>query len=213
MQTKKADTKEKILDAAREEFLEKGFSKASLRSIASRAGVTKGNIYTYFEGKDALFRELAAPAMAFIARSMEANSGEEYLGFYEKPPEENCEESRRLFMDFAAALLELYEEFRLLFFASAGSSMEGFKEEIIGLHAAGSLRFYDRLGEAVPRYKDRVSELLIHSLAQVYLSFIEELIIHRPAGKELERYVEQLNLLVHYGMSRVIRREEPEKGG
>ena len=36
----KTDTHEKIIRAAREEFMEKGFEQASMRSIAGRVGMS-----------------------------------------------------------------------------------------------------------------------------------------------------------------------------
>ncbi len=45
-----------ILNAALEEFAERGYAGASMAATAARAGVTKGLIYHYFPGKEALFR-------------------------------------------------------------------------------------------------------------------------------------------------------------
>ena len=46
-----ATTLEKIQQAARAEFLEKGFLGASLRQIVKNAGVTTGAFYGYFSSK------------------------------------------------------------------------------------------------------------------------------------------------------------------
>lgn len=53
-------TLRKLLDAAADEFGEKGFHDASVSSITRRAGVALGSFYTYFDSKDALFRALVA---------------------------------------------------------------------------------------------------------------------------------------------------------
>lgn len=53
-------TLRKLLDAAAEEFGEKGFHDASVSSITRRAGVALGSFYTYFDSKDSLFRALVA---------------------------------------------------------------------------------------------------------------------------------------------------------
>ena len=42
-------TKKKIMDCAKKEFLEKGYSHANLRSICMAAGVTTGAFYFSFE--------------------------------------------------------------------------------------------------------------------------------------------------------------------
>lgn len=47
-----------ILNGAREVFLSHGYDGASMDQIAKTAGVSKGTLYVYFPGKEALFREL-----------------------------------------------------------------------------------------------------------------------------------------------------------
>jgi AcrR family transcriptional regulator len=48
-------TLRKILDAARDEFGEHGFSDSSIVGITQRAGVALGTFYTYFDSKEAVF--------------------------------------------------------------------------------------------------------------------------------------------------------------
>ncbi|WP_241566111.1 TetR/AcrR family transcriptional regulator [Prescottella agglutinans] len=55
----------RILEAAAEEFAERGFAAARLAEIARRAGFTKGAVYSNFESKQDLFAEL------FAQRSLE----------------------------------------------------------------------------------------------------------------------------------------------
>jgi AcrR family transcriptional regulator len=63
MQTLKKEIKERIMNAARAEFTENRFARAKMRSIAERAGVSTGNLYTYFPNKDDLFCTLVKPAV------------------------------------------------------------------------------------------------------------------------------------------------------
>src|SRR5215467_13197723 len=51
-------TLRKILDAARVEFGERGFSESSIVAITQRAGVALGTFYTYFDSKEAVFQAL-----------------------------------------------------------------------------------------------------------------------------------------------------------
>ena len=53
-----ARTLRKILDAALQEFGERGFSEASISGITKRAEVALGTFYTYFDSKDSVFRAL-----------------------------------------------------------------------------------------------------------------------------------------------------------
>ena len=52
---------EKILSCAKEEFLEKGYTDASIRTIAQNAGVSTSTIYTRYSDKEGLFRFLVEP--------------------------------------------------------------------------------------------------------------------------------------------------------
>src|SRR5437868_4307373 len=59
-------TMRKILDAAREEFGERGFSDSSIVGITQRAGVALGTFYTYFESKEGLFQALVRDMSAQV---------------------------------------------------------------------------------------------------------------------------------------------------
>ncbi|GHF07420.1 TetR/AcrR family transcriptional regulator [Streptomyces griseoluteus] len=57
------DTRDRILDAAREEFSERGYEKTSVRGIAKAAGVDSALVHHYFGTKEQVFE--AAVAVAF----------------------------------------------------------------------------------------------------------------------------------------------------
>ncbi len=52
------DKSEKILQGAMEEFLAHGYAGASMDRVASRAGVSKATVYSYFQDKEGLFKTL-----------------------------------------------------------------------------------------------------------------------------------------------------------
>ncbi|WP_245523382.1 TetR/AcrR family transcriptional regulator [Spirochaeta thermophila] len=66
MQYKKDDVRMRILRAAQEEFMEHGFSGASMRRIARLAGTSTSNLYTYFPSKEALFEALVGELYASL---------------------------------------------------------------------------------------------------------------------------------------------------
>jgi len=53
-----AITRQRIIDAAREMFLQKGVSRTSLEQIASHASVTRGAVYWHFQNKAELFHAM-----------------------------------------------------------------------------------------------------------------------------------------------------------
>ncbi|MDQ3471651.1 MAG: TetR/AcrR family transcriptional regulator, partial [Pseudomonadota bacterium] len=76
-------TLRRILDAALEEFGERGFSEGSIVGITQRASVALGTFYTYFDSKEAVFkalvsdmsaqvRDAVAPALATATDALDA---------------------------------------------------------------------------------------------------------------------------------------------
>jgi AcrR family transcriptional regulator len=55
-----------LLDAAAEEFGERGYHEAGIARIAQRAGAAIGSFYTYFDSKEAIFRALVADMSAQV---------------------------------------------------------------------------------------------------------------------------------------------------
>ena len=51
----RAQTRDRLLEAAREVFARNGFHGASVEEIASAAGFSTGALYSNFEGKEDLF--------------------------------------------------------------------------------------------------------------------------------------------------------------
>jgi len=68
MQYLKEDIRDKIIDAALEEFVLKDYSGASMRSIAENADITVGNIYRYFKNKEDLLEESLKPMLDVLER-------------------------------------------------------------------------------------------------------------------------------------------------
>jgi AcrR family transcriptional regulator len=93
-------TLRRLLEAAASEFGERGFHEAAITGITQRAGVALGTFYTYFDGKEALFRALVRDmSQATRAHVAEAVRGapdrltaerlglEAFIGFVRRHPE------------------------------------------------------------------------------------------------------------------------------
>ncbi len=55
MQVKKPQMESAIMDVARKLFLEQGFEGVTMRALSGAVGITPGNLYVYFRGKDDLY--------------------------------------------------------------------------------------------------------------------------------------------------------------
>jgi AcrR family transcriptional regulator len=67
---KQAQTRQALLDAAREVFLRRGFAGASVEEITGEAGFTRGAFYSNFDSKDELFVELLQQQVFEFYRDM-----------------------------------------------------------------------------------------------------------------------------------------------
>ncbi len=59
--------RDEVLDAALELFTEKGFANTRVEDVASKAGISKGTVYLYFDSKEALMEGLIDRALSPIA--------------------------------------------------------------------------------------------------------------------------------------------------
>jgi AcrR family transcriptional regulator len=68
----KAQRRREILDAARQEFFERGFHRPTVDDVAARAEVSKGTIYLYFESKEEILAHLLLEGLALLLEQMQA---------------------------------------------------------------------------------------------------------------------------------------------
>ncbi len=100
----RADTRERIVEAALEAFAEKGFRGASTRDIAQRAGTNQGLITYHFRSKDDLWQAAADRIFGMLQKSL----GERLGSLDVRDPRERAREAIRAYVRFAAAHPELF---------------------------------------------------------------------------------------------------------
>ncbi|MCP5067741.1 MAG: TetR/AcrR family transcriptional regulator [bacterium] len=71
-QRRSLETRDKLVEAARHEFAEKGFGGASTRAIAARAGVAQSAVPYHFETKDSLWKAAADQLFGLLQEQFEA---------------------------------------------------------------------------------------------------------------------------------------------
>ena len=121
------ETRKRLQECAMEEFLEKGFMKASLRSICKKAGVTTGALYFFFEDKDDLFASLVQEPLAGVREAMERH----FLGekqameageLFGEEAQEGDADDYQTTLNIVHELYRYRDRFRLLLERSQGSS-------------------------------------------------------------------------------------------
>ena len=58
----------RVNKAIMEEFLEKGYEGASIRSIGARAGMTSAGLYRHYADKEAMFEAMVQPLVDEMKR-------------------------------------------------------------------------------------------------------------------------------------------------
>jgi TetR/AcrR family transcriptional regulator len=73
----KAQRRQEILQAARQEFFERGFHHPTVDDVAARAEVSKGTIYLYFESKEEILAHLLLEGLDLLLKEMQAARGKD----------------------------------------------------------------------------------------------------------------------------------------
>lgn len=75
-QAAKVRTRQKVLDAARGLFAERGYEPATIRDIAKGAGMSTGAVFANFQDKAELFEAVLTEDMTKLADTVKAGAGE-----------------------------------------------------------------------------------------------------------------------------------------
>ena len=75
-QAAKVRTRQKVLDAARSLFAERGYEPATIRDIAKGAGMSTGAVFANFQDKAELFEAVLAEDMARLAETLKSGAGQ-----------------------------------------------------------------------------------------------------------------------------------------
>ena len=141
MAVKNHELDDKIVAAARQEFLEKGFRGASLHQIAARAGITTGALYTRYKNKDALFCSLVQELMEEIQKRM-AGLHQEYDHV------QTCGDPSRILqvihqeeLVYRELLVHYRDECVLMFCKSDGSSLETMLRSTMEMKASQTVEY------------------------------------------------------------------------
>jgi AcrR family transcriptional regulator len=126
-----------LLDAASQEFGERGFHDASISSITQRAGVALGSFYSYFNSKEEIFRALVLD----MSRRVKEHVAPHVLAAPEQLAAEQA--GLRSFIEFVRAHKEIYriiDEAEFVDAASWRDHYAGTAERIRARLVAGAAR-------------------------------------------------------------------------
>lgn len=184
----------RILAAAKDEFLDKGYRNASVRCIAAAAGVTTGALYRYYSNKEALFDALmSAPAEEFYRRYKKYSDGfsskkldDQLATLPEISVNPNGDIS--LFMKY---IYENYDAFKLIACCSAGTKYEDYAERLIDIETKSGTVLV-RLMQKEGRLTVDADDMLIHIISSTLFTGVFEIISHDANAADAERHINAL---------------------
>ena len=164
----------KIMAAAKAEFMEFGFEKSSMRSIADRCGMTAAGIYRHCMDKEDLFDQIVSPAVerinawidAHVARYVDAVNQDEPMQWRDSEIDMMRE-----------VVYPNMEEYHLLLAKSQGSQYENFLHDLTERHQNQLLRYMPMLrNQGYPAWDIDPKEL--HLLLSAYTTAMFEPVVH-----------------------------------
>ena len=175
----------RVLDAAKAEFLENGFEKASIRSIGEKAGMTSAGLYRHCIDKEDLFCQILEPLMT------EMN---EYLHFHKEKSNQSLETGSGHVEAFDNGTITIFhklsikyrDEMKLLLCGAGGTRYENFLHDLVKteekemFHALAALKAQ---GQEIME----ISEKEMHMLLSAYMTAIMEPLIHDYSEEETEK--------------------------
>jgi len=183
---------EKITAAAQKEFFDKGYAGASLRKIAEKAGVTVGAIQTRYSSKDELFKSLLKPFLDDVETAFQKIKSEYYAETNADLPS-RLKESMRLESDAILHLIfKHYDEAVLLFYRSAGSSLEHYFDMLVKSKIEESILFFRKSGYS------GIDEKLLGLLISAQFDSYRRIVIECSDKKTAESYMASL-MIYHFG--------------
>ncbi|NLG04503.1 MAG: TetR/AcrR family transcriptional regulator [Clostridia bacterium] len=184
----------RILDCAKQEFLDKGFEKASLQTICNHAGVTTGALYKRYKGKEELFCAVVEPTIEAIYEMLQ-NRSIEHLQKLSDTELINCwrmqEENVMFYFQF---FYQHKDGFVLLLKDSAGTKHENFAHEFVSRLSDNTIRYYQE-GYRRGIFLREISEEEFHILLSAFWTAIYEPFIH---NMEWDKMREHTRLICKY---------------
>ena len=190
------ETRENLMDSAVREFQEKGYAKASLRTICANAGVTTGALYFFFDSKEDLFRAIVEPPLTALVNLLCTHFAEEKQMLSRPDRYEHREGDHDAFAErIIGHLYHNYDAFLLLLSKSQGTAFENSLERIVALVEEQFTSHVTLFAEQTAGRQ--MDEGMLHWMSHMTADAFVHLLTHeRDEQKAVKRMKLMLNFIV-----------------
>lgn len=193
----------RIHQAAKAEFLEKGFRGASLRNIVKSVGMTTGAFYGYYKSKEELFEALVGePHDYLIGRFKDAQREFAQLP-HEQQPEVMGDISGLCMYDMLHYAYAHLEECKLILCCSEGTRFWGLIDEMVEIEVESThtyLAVLNELGRPSPKIDPKLEHILITGMFHTFF----ELVIHEMPLRDAENYIREMRAFYTAGWMKIM---------
>ena len=173
------ETREKLIESAKAEFMEKGYNKASLRSICANAGVTTGALYFFFDDKADLFKEVTGGVFEGVLSILQQHfdndrqilSDPDYVG-------DDNDDHSELAQQLIHYIYSNYDEVILMLKRSQGSEYEDAVDRIVDMTETASFEMMVNMASRIG--KKGVNKYMLHLVTHLMVDSFVHLITHEP---------------------------------
>ncbi len=176
-----------ILEESRKQFLEKGYSAVTVRSIASAIGVTTGSIYKYYRDKEALFDALVAePAQYLLDVYRKAQIHFAQMDFelqMQMLLGDSAKSGNNVMLEY---MYDHFDAFKLIACSAKGTKYENYIEQVAEIEDDSSVAFISMMKRNHHEVR-AIDRGMIHILSTSLISGMFETIRHdMPRDKALQ---------------------------
>ena len=181
---------EKIVAAAKKEFLTFGFTDASMRRIAAAAGMSASGLYKHFASKEEMFSALVDPAYQGLLAlfRQEAGDQEQFIGTGDLSVWETSNDARLA----VSYIYDHLDAFRLIICKSQGTKYESFLHDLAVLEEKMTLSFMEMLKKHGAKLNE-FSEKELHLLTTTNVNAIFQTVEHDLTREEAMHYADTLD--------------------
>lgn len=187
---KGAETRARLVAAAKRVFVEKGFLDARISDISERAGLSHGSFYHYFESKEQIFREVARAQERLLTAPHHPGAGSEPAP--ETPRERIRRANRRYLAHYRdeARIMGLIEQ------------VSRYDEQVQAERAATQKHFAERAERSIRSFqeegvadRDLDPAIAAMALGALVARFAELWLVQGYADYDFDEAVDQLTAL------------------
>lgn len=186
------DRRSQIMTVALEMFAREGYGHVSIASLARRAGISKGLMYNYFDGKEALLKEILNHGIEQIMTSLDPNrdgilTRDEFELFFRKTFQ-LMHDKRAFFSKFFSVIIQpnvkaLLEESSLVVFMEKNFALfidyfskQGYEDPMLEMFELAVILegfgimmiYYDDLADLPPELYRKFEERIIYKYTRIH---------------------------------------------